>query len=94
MARWCRRHLGVGFSSKFRIRRGIRSRFYEVVIGAGPGRRLNDRTTKAGGEHCSEMKLEGELDRARAADLVERTETAIRAAGAETARQRLRGAAK
>ena len=40
------------------------------------------------------MKLEGELDRARAADLVERTETAIRAAGAETARQRLRGAAK
>ena len=42
----------------------------------------------------SELKPKSELDRAGAADLVERTETAIRAAGAETARQRLRGAAK
>ena len=37
-----------------------------------------------------ELELEGELDRAGAADLVQGVETAIGAAGAETARQRLR----
>jgi hypothetical protein len=38
----------------------------------------------------SELELEGELDGAGAADLVERVEAAIGAAGAEAAGQRLR----
>ena len=42
----------------------------------------------------SELELEGELDGARAADLVERVEAAIGAAGAQAAGQRLRRAAK
>ncbi len=41
-----------------------------------------------------ELELEGELDGAGAADLVEGVEAAIRAAGTETARQRLRRMAK
>ena len=41
-------------------------------------------------ENCSELKLQGQLDRARAADLIERVETAIRAAGSQAAGQRLR----
>ena len=39
--------------------------------------------------HSLEYKLERELDRARAADLIERAETAIRATGSQTTRQRL-----
>jgi hypothetical protein len=39
---------------------------------------------------CSELELEGELDGAGAADLVEGVEAAIGAAGAEVARERLR----
>ena len=42
----------------------------------------------------SELELEGELNRARAADLVQRVEAAIVATGAEAARKRLRGVAK
>jgi len=38
---------------------------------------------------CSELKLERQLDRARAANLVERAETAIGAARTEAACQRL-----
>ena len=41
-----------------------------------------------------ELELEGELDGARAADLVKRIETAIRAARAEADRKHLRGVAK
>ena len=37
----------------------------------------------------SELKLERQLDRPRSADLVERVETAIRAAGPEAVRQSL-----
>ena len=37
----------------------------------------------------SELKLERELDRARAAELVQRVEAAVCAAGAKAARQRL-----
>ena len=40
------------------------------------------------------MELEGELDGARAADLVEGVEVTIWAAGAQAARQRLRRAAE
>src|SRR5262249_50516140 len=43
---------------------------------------------------CSKLKLKRELDRARSANVVERVETAVRAAGPETVRQRLRRAAK
>jgi hypothetical protein len=39
----------------------------------------------------SELELEGELDRAWAADLIERIQTAIRATGAQAARQHLGG---
>ncbi len=42
----------------------------------------------------SELELEGELDGARAADLVEGVEAAIRAARAEAVRKHLRGVAK
>lgn len=42
----------------------------------------------------SELELEGELDGAGAADLVEGVEAAIGAAGAQAARQRLRRAAE
>ena len=38
---------------------------------------------------CSELKLERQLDRARAANLVERVEAAIGAARADAARQLL-----
>src|SRR6266581_1514366 len=44
----------------------------------------------SGSSHSSELELEGELDGARAADLVEGVETAGRAAGAQAARQCLR----
>jgi hypothetical protein len=43
---------------------------------------------------CSELELEGELDRAGTADLAERIEAAIGAARAEAAGQRLRRMAK
>lgn len=43
---------------------------------------------------CLELELEGELDGARAADLVEGVETAIGAAGAEAACERLGRLAK
>src|SRR5215472_47782 len=39
---------------------------------------------------CSELELEGELDRSRSADLVQGIQTAIRATGAQAACQRLR----
>ena len=39
---------------------------------------------------CSKLKLKGELDRPRSANLVERVETTIRATGPQTARERLR----
>jgi hypothetical protein len=42
----------------------------------------------------SELELEGELDGTGAADLVERVEAAIRAAGAQAAGQRLRRVAE
>ena len=41
-----------------------------------------------------ELELEGELDGARSADLVERVKAAVRAAGAEAVRKHLRGVAK
>ena len=43
---------------------------------------------------CSELKLKDQLDRARAANLVERVEPAIRAARSQTVRKRLRRAAE
>jgi len=43
----------------------------------------------SGSSHSSELEFEGELDRAGAANLVERVEAAIGAAGAEAACQRL-----
>lgn len=39
---------------------------------------------------CLELKINGQLDRARSANLVERIEAAVRATGSQTARQRLR----
>ena len=39
---------------------------------------------------CSELELEGELDGAGAADLIERVEAAVGASGAQAARQGLR----
>src|SRR5258708_2656874 len=42
--------------------------------------------------YLSELKLECQLDRARSADLIERVETTISAAGAQTVRQGLRRA--
>ena len=41
-----------------------------------------------------ELKFQGQLDRARAADLVQRAEAAIRTAGAEAARQCFRRVAE
>ena len=41
-----------------------------------------------------ELELESELDRTRAANLIQRVETAIGATGAQTARQRLRRVAE
>ena len=41
-------------------------------------------------ENCSELQLQGQLDRARTADLVERVETAIRPARSQAAGQSLR----
>jgi hypothetical protein len=40
---------------------------------------------------CSELEFQGELDRAWSADLIERIQTAIRATGAQAARQHLGG---
>ena len=48
----------------------------------------------SGSSHSSELELEGELDGAGAADLVEGVETAIGAPGAKAAGQRLRRVAE
>jgi len=60
------------------------SRFTMILFKTRPG--LTCKTSK--------LKLECQLDRSRSANLIQRIETAIRAAGPQTVRQRLRRVAE
>src|SRR5215472_10373332 len=55
---------------------------------------FEDRSMVPPASYCSKLKFKCKLDRARSTNLVERAETAIRAAGSQTVRQRLRRASE